>query len=145
MVSVRHPWTPRTNRHDKGRVCLQEESSVSQLINDSFASFFCRVSSIPFNVITKLYEAHAREALETMPDAWYMALWVPDTVIITITIISRRDKSKPSTHLVEECIKLHSLWAWEGLDGSRLGNERCWTLVSDSLSTCRDSLLCISV
>lgn len=58
--------------------------------------FFCGVSSIPFNVTTKLYEADAREALETMPDTRYMALWVLDTVIVTITIISRRDKSKPS-------------------------------------------------
>lgn len=96
MVSVRHPQTPRTNRHDKGKACLQVESSASQLINDTFASFFCGISSIPFNVITEFYEADAREALETMPDAWYMALWVLDTAIVTITIISRRDKSKPS-------------------------------------------------
>lgn len=64
------------------------------MINDTFASFFCRISSIPFNVITEFYEADAREALETMPGAWYMALWVLDTAIVTTTIISRRDKSK---------------------------------------------------
>lgn len=65
---------------------------------------------------------NAREPLETMPGAWYMALYVLDTVA---AIVIRRDKSKPRTQsafgggLGELC----SLWAWDGVEGPCLGHE----------------------
>lgn len=146
MVSVRHPRTPRTNRHDKGRTCLQVESSASQLIRDTFSSF--SAESLVFPSMSsqsskkQMPEKHLKPCLT--PGTWLHGCWTLSSLPSPSSAEGRRTNQALRVHLVEECIKLCSLWTWDGLDSSCLGNEQFWTLVSDSLSTCRDSLLCIS-